>query len=215
MAEEKKDSGQDIEEEELGLVINKFVQKEAFNAHERMLCNYLIQSITGEPLEQNIYIYRAVFSLSPEDVKSLAIDMSEVESLYSVSQILAGVYTTSDEFYYRKSIRMDSLNYARDIMPWVKMDLYSMHMPSSNPNDNEEYIARLEKTNPHTKIIENCKRLTSVGFNHILSDFLRYSTPKAQILSRKVSTLVSPNTYNEMFQIMTKPSSLRTSGGVN
>lgn len=184
------------EDEDIGKVLQRYIQKEAFNASERVLCSYLVESINGEPLQCIIFIMRAAMLLEPDKIASLEIDEEIVESIYIVSQLVANpaVSLVNKESSKSFSINFSSLDWEKDLMSWLKKNLYNYWS-----DDNEEDI------DEKTMFLKSSRNLTEDGYNHLKADFLRYAMPISQRISQKIAQTISPSTFAQTLQLYRQP----------
>lgn len=181
------------EEEKIGDVLQRYIQKETFNASERVLCSYLVESISGDPLQCVIFIMRAAMLLEVDKITILEIDLNIVESIYVVSQLIA---TPAEILINQRrtksfSINFSSLNWEKDLAHWVKRYTYNHWLDIKN----EETI------NKKIAFISSSKNLTEEGYNHLKADFLWYAMPIAQRISQKIAKTISPATFTETLQL--------------
>lgn len=196
--EESKQPYTDItEEEKMGDVLQRYVQKGAFNASERVLCSYLIEAINGDPLQCVIFTMRAAMLLEIDKIITLEIDLNIVESIYVVSQLIATPAETSINQGKNKSfsINFASLDWEKDLIPWVKMYTYNYWLGQKNE----------EITNKKIAFLLSSKNLTEDGYNHLKADFLRYAMPITQRISQKIAMTISPLTFTETLQVFKQP----------
>ena len=205
--ENEKKKGEDIieETEKLGKAVQRFVQKSEFSAFERLVCSYLVQAITGSPLETVIYTMRAAMTLDDERIKILKINQEIVKSIYAVAQMITTATKTGEgENIYDKNMRIhtQSLDWKKDLEPWVKQEMYAFTYSGYGKED--ELIEEIKESKDKQKKFEfSCGRLSLQGFEHLKSDFLRYAMPISQEITRKLSEIISPTTYEEIFRLFT------------
>lgn len=208
MVEKKEETptGEDIVEEKLGSAIQKFIRRPEFSAFERLVCSYLVQGITGDPLETIIFTMRAAMTLDEDRCQLLGIDFQEVVGLYGVAQI---INTATKEYMYIDNtgpvmhMAVETLDWNRDIIPWAKGRHYAF--AGVGPHY-KKYSEELLKTGTRAEIFDyTCKRLTIPGYNNLKADYLIYAMPKSQEITRKLSEIISPSTYTEIFRVFTSP----------
>lgn len=214
-APEAPKKGEDIVEEKLGTAIQKFVRRPEFSAFERLICSYLVQGITGPPLDTVIYTMRAAMTLDEDRCQLLGIDFQEIVSLYSVAQVIntaikEDMYDNGGDPYM--SMEVTTLDWDKDVNPWAKQTAY--RFTYSYTQHTEYGIDKLLKSGNESKIFkESCRRLTIPGYNNLKADFLRYAMPKSQEITRKLSEIISPATYTEIFRVFISPQSRTPTGG--
>lgn len=189
------ENGPQFKEVELNEVAAKALQRGSFSASERLLASYLIEGITGDPLESVIFSLRAGMLLDEDSKNKLGISSTEVESLYTVAQRLNKSMGEGVEEF---NINLKTLSWETDLKPWVKMAAYEHFYddeefePEEEPSEEEEF-----KT--------STLRLTPSGFEHLKADFLRYATPRAQRIGSLIAATINPATYAETLQIFKSP----------
>ena len=206
--------GEDISEDErLGTAVQKFIQRPEFSAFERLICSYLVQGITGAPLDTIIYTMRAAMTLDEERLKILKIDKEEVESIYAVAQIIntaTKIDRWGDGLQVNMRIGVDTLDWDRDIAPWIKRKAYPF---TYIPNAEEKKHIKELKGSPKKYFNYSCMNLSVPGYRNLEADFLRYAMPKSQEITKKLSEIISPSTYIEIFRLFTSPQ-IKVSTGV-
>ncbi len=195
--------GEDIaEDERLGTAVQRFVQRGEFNAFERLICSYMVQAITGDPLEGLIFIWRAAMTLDESRCQLLGIDFQEMVDLYTVSQRLASANRTVllDEIEY--NVNFGSLDFGKQVAPWAKAKWYSF---GYNPYYHDKVMENMKERSQKAAFLYACNKLTESGYKSMVSDFLMYAISKSQECTRKLSEIVSPATYDDIFKIFTSP----------
>lgn len=176
-----------------------FFQRPQFNAYERLVCSHLIEAgKSDQPLQTVIHTCLAGLTLDKDTQKRLEIDKSRVESLYTVSQrllVAAPVKDGDEPPTYQ--VDLGTLNWARDIAPWIKLIGYRHWVRGKKDEEDDEEMEKSEKRYFHYAN----QTLTVSGYNNLVSDFLIYSIPICQDMSRKLSTLISPETFTELLKV--------------
>ncbi len=189
--------GADVtEDEKLGTAIQRFVQTQSFNAFERMIASYIVQAITGDPLQGIIFVCRAALTLDEERCQLLSIDFQEVVDLYTIAERLntATLWGGDDKKY---NVNFKEWEYKQLVAPWIgKVKWYPFDYSWS---EEEEILKWMDDATKRTAFYHCCRRLTEGGYKHMVSDFLLYAMPKSQGITRKLSELVSPSTFHEIF----------------
>jgi len=190
----------DIPEEiKVGEVVNRFVQRAQFSAFERILCSHLIEAISGDPTETIVHICRAAQTLDEDQLEALEIDPEEVNNLYAVvTTILSARANVEDQAI---TLFLDTLDWTTQLAPWVRKRAY-LHTPVRSVD--WENLGGIEW------FFMSCRYLAPAGFEHLKADFLLYAMPRIQQITRKLSSLVSPSTYNEILSVF-KTSSVPSS----
>jgi len=177
-----------------------FFQRPAFNAYERLICSHLIEAGKSEqPLQTVIHTTLAALALDDPTSKKLEIDRVQAESLYTVAQRLQNVTIdkdNTDSQVFR--IELGTLNFDTDIKPWTRLVGYRHIIPH---NESLEADRELSKKSEKRYFHRSNQRLTASGFQNLVSDFLLYSVPIVQNMSRKLSTLISPETFTELLKV--------------
>ena len=175
-----------------------FFQKPAFNAFERLICSHLIEASKGEkPLETVIHITRASLSLTDDTAKQLGIDKTQAKSLFTIAQRMStATKITNRDGDEKYVIHLYSVKMDKDIKPWKKMEAYGYTYTEQEKKQIEEMQKDKEAI-----FYEALRRLTPAGYQNMVSDFLFYSIPLVEAMSRKLATLVSPETYTEMLAL--------------
>lgn len=182
-----------------GLEAGGFFQKPAFNAFERLICSHLIEASKGEPLQTVIHVARAALAITDDTAKQLGIDQDVVRSLYTVSQRISAAVPDKDKYGDLSYIvNLSTLDWDKCIKTWIQMGAYEHLIPFSI--DREEWNS-LAKKRPKLFFHTTNRRLTPGGYSHMVSDFLLYAIPIVEEMSRKLATLVSPETYTELLRL--------------
>jgi hypothetical protein len=177
-----------------------FFQKPKFDAFERLICSHLIEASKNEPLQTVIHITRAALAINDETRAKLGINKELMRSLYTVSQRLQGVAIIKRrEEPARYSVNLRTCDYERDIRPWNQMIGYEHSFDQYSGI--AEKLNQLYKENKMTYFNESNRILTISGYSHMVSDFLLYAIPIIEEATRKLATLVSPETYTELMKI--------------
>jgi len=168
-----------------------------FNATERLQCSLLIESITADPISSIVFITRAAFMVPPPIAQEIDLDMNVVTHLYRVGIALQGAveYVNNNVKIY--DIETGSLDWEKDLFPWVKGTNYGGLRGADEPTIDD----LLEEGRTNQEIFEiTCRRLSEHGYKHLISDFLIYATPLIQVISLKVASKISSNTYSDLFR---------------
>ena len=189
---------EDIDEnEEMGPLVSKFMQKDSFNAFERIICSHLIEAISGDPLENVVHICRAALCLDVDQMESLELDREEILGIYTVGQRILSASTKTFEKTGQQMITIifGTLDWEKHIEPWALWYHYNAYVPSLPE------VFDPEDHSPSEVFFFTSRRLSPVGYEHLKSDFLLYVITKTQEYTRKLSALVSPATYQEVLSI--------------
>jgi hypothetical protein len=177
-----------------------FFQKPQFNAYERLICSHLIAAGGSEqPLQTVIHTCLAALALDEATSLKLEINRTQAENLYTVAQRLETAIQDKDHSdTLIVKVELLTLNFKTTVAPWTRLQGYRHFVDrESSPEEQEEYI----KKYPQHYFHNACQTLTPSGFQNMKSDFLLYAIPVVQTLSRKLSTLISPETFVELLKI--------------
>jgi len=185
------------EGEELGPLVSKFMQKDSFNAFERIICSHLIEAISGDQLDNVIHICRAALCLDAERMENLELDFEEIKGIYTVAQRISSATTRTFEKTGQQmiSVIFGTLDWEKHIVPWALWEHYNSYAPTLPK------VFNLEDHSPSEIFFSTSRRLSPAGYEHLKSDFLLYVIDKTQEYTRKLSALVSPATYQEVLSI--------------
>jgi hypothetical protein len=179
--------------------VNGFFQRPQFNAFERLICGHLIEAgKTDQPLQSVIHITRASLAIEDDKAKALDIDKKHNLILYTTAQRLGTAVKTVDK--WGKTTYGVSLNTVKleDIKHWRIPKYYGW----ATDQKNAEKIREYERKNMDEELFRiTSQNLNELGYVNMVSDFLFYCTPLMEELSRKLSTLVSPETYTELMRL--------------
>jgi len=171
-----------------------------FSAIERLLCSFLIESLTSTPLGSIIYVSRACMMLPEKDRSKLTIDLEHVKKVFTLAQRLDAVVKNekgNGTVYHR--IDFQSLNYADYLEPWITMDAYEYNIPKEVVGvKKDESINKLSKSE---KLVYSCRLMTETGYQHLCADFLLYATPLSQQWAGLLTNMISPDTYTDMMRM--------------
>jgi len=163
-----------------------------FAALERLVCSYLIESLTVTGLQSVVFICRAALLLSESEIEKLNLDMKAISSIYTVAERLEAAKTIKDgDRTY--SVHLQTLDWEYDIAPWIKSRLYPFYPFGID-------VEELEKESIETSVFTVISRLSYTGYRALTSDFLQMATPFAQTLGGMLTALISPETYTDMLQ---------------
>lgn len=178
--------------------VNPFFQRPVFNCFERLLAGHLLEASKGEkPLETVIHIARAALSLTKEAAATLQIDQNLAASLFTVAQRMStATKVTNRDGDEKYVIHLYSVKMDKDIKPWKKMEAYGY----TYTEQEKKVIEEIQK-DKEAIFYEALRRLTPAGYQNMVSDFLLFSIPVVEEMSRKLATLVSPETYTELLRL--------------
>jgi hypothetical protein len=91
------------------------------------------------------------------------------------------------------SILFHTLNWEKDIKPWKIPSCYAYYPDQIRREATED--------KPRQFFNVTSSALSSAGYAHLVSDFLLYAIPIVEEMSRKLATLVSPETYTELLRL--------------
>jgi len=174
-----------------------------FAALERLICSYLIESLTISHLESVIFICRAALMLPKPEIEKIQLDPEPLTSIYTVAQRLQSAKMLSSDreppFY---EVFTATLDFERDIKPWVKFRYYPHLAPSRTIRyDPENYDDRLLNGSDEEVFHLGNKRLTENGYQTLIGDFLEYAAPITQQIAGLLTELISPDTYTDMLLV--------------
>jgi len=191
-----------------------YFQRPSFNALERLICSHLIEGINATPLDTTLHTTQAALLLDDTKMKNLEIDRDQVLSIYTVAQRLkdAGqqpkMLQTIRENPYVYSLSSSSLDYEKDLKPWLR-GVYSCKLPLGTGEKLDELQdAYIEASDEEKEVIlETIYRVTIenlglTGYQKAVSDFLFYATPIVQTIGGKLAGTVSPESYLELFRLI-------------
>lgn len=171
---------------------------------DRLLALHLVMSVTGEPLNAIIHSCRAALALPEKAIKSLEIDREKVQDILNVAMGLlhARLEKERDFEYYniRWSFeRQGAEGFKRYIQPWLQNSIPAFYEPrewSLYPENRENF----ESLPDYAKFYLACKRLTPDSYQGLVSAFCSFAFPFVEQLNQKVSTQISPVTYQEILK---------------
>ena len=176
-----------------------FFQRPQFSASERILCSHLIEAAKGEPLQTVIHISRGALSVTDDTAKQLGVDKDQAKNLYTVSQRIAAAVPEKDKYGdLTYIVNLSTLDWDKCIKTWIQMGSYTHQIPF---NVDREAWNSLAKKKPELFFHTTNRRLTPGGYAHMISDFLLFSIPIVEEMSRKLSNLVSPETYTTLLSL--------------
>lgn len=180
-----------IDQEEAAEARN-FYQKPAFDSFERLIANHLFAAANGEPLEGVLHITRACMTLDAETAARLKVNQPLAEHLYTISQRLLTAAAEEEDSRKTYTLHFKTLNWDQYLKPWVKLPAYGY----SFSDEEARYFEELKESGDNREyFMQTAKQLTPAGYANLCSDFLLYSVPLIQDMTRKLSTLVSGETF--------------------
>jgi len=197
---------EETEEVELAEFAARTLRAPKGGAFDRLLALHLVMSVTGEPLHSIIHSCRAALSLPEERIKRLGISRGRVQEILTIAMNLthAKLEKERDVEYYsiRWSFEKEGEEaFKRYIEPWLSFvpAFYEPREWSFYPEKREEF----EALQLYKKFYFACKRLTPDSFRGLVSAFCAYAFPFVEELNQKVSTQISPITYQEVLKTFT------------
>lgn len=179
--------------------VNAFFQRPQFDAFERLICSHLIEAVNAPPLDIVTHITYAALSIKNEQAKNYEIDTKITLSLYTVAQRIATAVKNTDRWgdvTYR--VGLDTLSWDTDIKPWRRPQCYAW---SLEDGESEQLTCALDAGDEQKAFNISAKTLSPGGYANMTSDFLLYAIPIVMQMSRKLSALVSPETYTELMKL--------------
>lgn len=172
-----------------------------------LLAEHLILSVTSPPLKSITHIAQAAAMLPENELEELEIDPKEVETLLTISNLLAEPVSIQDQSeripVYNIPITSLEPEWDRYFKPWVKMKAYSYRFESNTNKMKLEQRAREAGGITHHRYA--FRHLSGSGYRAALTDFLEWATPKAQRIAEKISTLVDQRTFSDVMKMIQKP----------
>lgn len=173
--------------------------------YERIVAQRLVLSTSATPLKAVQLVTRAALMVPQEDLEELEIDRSLVDVLNTVANSLLNVSKTHTRDDFRTHVickigwpfTENEENFDKYIKPWRKGML--KHYPSMlrKKHDfssyNGEYF--FDATN---------WALCLSGYNQLVSSFTRWAQPKVEEMTRKLSSLIDPETYDSMLETLSR-----------
>lgn len=191
-----------------------YFQRPSFNALERLVCSHLIEGINATPLDTTLHTMQAALLLDVKALDNLDIDREQVLSIYTVAQRLAAAkpVTPSDQDPQYYSVHTRTLDFDKDVLPWVKAKCYPYFMSRPFVQSGNTYRASGFDHTEYREAVENASHkeafdlanqtLTLSGYEMLVSDFLEYATPLVQTIGGKLAGTVSPESYLELFRLI-------------
>lgn len=177
---------------------DKFFQKPAFNAYERLLCSHLIEAVTADPLKAVIHVTRAALSISKEQCENLDIDQDQAKSLFTVAQRFSMTPPTAEDGETVYSIHTGTLDWEIDLLPWVRCDSYQTILTDEETYDWDE----LREKDDTVKLFHySAARLSTEGYRHLVADFLFYAMHAAEDMTRKIAETINAETYTQLLRM--------------
>ncbi len=161
-----------------------------FAAQERLVCSYLIESLTAPSMQAVIFICRAALLLSKPEIDKLDLDMEAINSVYTVAERLESA-RIGDEGTH--PVHLSSLDFEKEIKPWARCKVYRYWAHGTDEHE-------LAKMSHRDSLYTVLNRLSPAGYRALASDFLQMATPFAQSLGGILTGLISPETYTDMLQ---------------
>jgi hypothetical protein len=175
-----------------------FFQKPQFNAFERIICSHLLEAVNAEPLITVSHITRAVLAIDEASAKKLDISKKKALSIYTVAQRLTTATKKTDKWGYETySVNIATLPWG-DVESWKVPDCYSWR---GSDEESDKITQAIEDEDERGAFLQSAKILSASGFSNMTSDFLSYAVPVVEEMSRKLSSLVSPETYTELMAL--------------
>lgn len=190
------------DQQQEGREAGTFFQKPKFDAFERLICSHLIEASKNEPLLTVIHICRASLALTDDARKTLGIDKDKMHSLYTVAQRLAAVSIQKDSGAQDTySVNLNKSDFDTSLTPWIDSENgYEVHAWTGSPFWNERQKLK-SAGNGERLFYLTCHHLTPASYQKLVSDFLEYSIPQIEDATRRLTTLVSPETYTELIKL--------------
>lgn len=196
------------ETQKLAEVSGKLMRTGEYSAYERILCSHLVEAISATTLDAICHTTAAAMMLTETDKEALEIDTEEVEIVYTMSHLLDNVnpYKEHEDDSPQVRVSLWSLDYKKYVLPWVKVEAYSHWVPPrpGNVNEVDANYLKLRHEGGDDFMIYTARMLTPNGYQHMVNDFVRWSFPKVQTLTQKISSLISPVTYSEILKLFTE-----------
>ena len=185
-----------------------------FNAIERLVCSYLIESLSASQLESVIFVCKAGMMLSEQDAEKIQLNTGPLRGIYTVAQRLFSakpMLNQHEEVQYYE-VHTGSLNYDEDVAPWAKIRWYPHYSQRpfvttgsnyrvSGKDDPEEYHKALAEGSPKEAFDHTNRNLIPSGYEMLVSDFLEYAIPFTQQVAGLLTELISPETYTDMLTV--------------
>lgn len=179
-------------------IARKYMQKATFNAFERVLCTHILESINADPLLTLSHITRAALSVEKAQAAALGVNQDQARQLYTLAQRLTTATKKEVDGETMYMINLESVEWEKGLLPWVRMKSYETNL---TPQEEEEWLKTGKNKDPRSLIIYSAKHLSDVGYAHMVSDFLDYSIPHIEDMTRVLSGLVNESTYVDMLKM--------------
>lgn len=192
------------EEEMLAEFGSKALRAPKAGCFDRLLALHLVMSVTGDPLNAIIHSCRAALALPDKAINTLEIDKQKVKEILTVAMCLVHARLEKEGGYEYYSIRwtferQGAEGFKRYIQPWLQDSIPAFYEPrewSLYPEKREDF----ETWSDDAKFYFACKRLTPDSYQGLVSAFCAFAFPFVEQLNQKVSTQISPVTYQEILK---------------
>ncbi len=170
-------------------------QKPKFKALERLVCSHLIESINATKLESIIHMCRAAQLLPEAELERLNLDIEKINRVYTVAERLeAGGHGDDGGRYATHSVSLSGLDFEEYIYPWLKRKRLYSHWQHGVPE--------IEPDMDYVDILPQISQgLSPRGYHAMVSDFVQFAMPFAQLLGGILTDLISPETYTNMLLV--------------
>ncbi len=167
--------------------------KPKFAALERIVCSYLIESLTANPIESVLFICKAGLLLPDKEVEKLDVDIDRVMSIFTVAERFSATSKLGGDLDF-KPISFTDLDFDEEVGPWVSQVTFSYHPGRREPHE-------LAEMDDKRRFLILSQLLSASGFKNIKSAFLKYAVPYTQKLGGTLTSLISPETYSTMLKV--------------
>lgn len=180
-------------------IADKFLQKPAFNAYERLLCSHLIEAVTAEPLKAVMHVTRAALSVSRDAADHLEIDQEKAKSLFTIAQRLVMTpQATDDNTLIGYSVHTETLDWEIDLLPWVRMTSYETLLNDDEVNEWED----IKEDGDKVQLFHYATaHLSPEGYRHLVADFLFYAMNITEDMTRKMAETINAETYTALLKM--------------
>jgi hypothetical protein len=165
--------------------------KQKYKALERLVCSYLIESLTASGIETVMLICRAGLLLPPKETADLQLNQEAINNVYTVAERIHSAAGSPVRQHDEYPVYLADLDFEDAILPWLGTSELSYY---ANGLDHEE----LEEASYETRMRVIISRLSDVGHRSLRSNFLNYAMPFAQGLGGVLTSMISPETYSDM-----------------
>jgi len=195
---------ENVEEMELAEFASRALRAPKGGAFDRLLALHLVMSVTGEPLHSIIHACRAALALPADRAERLGIDKAKVQDVLTVAMNLHNARLVKEGKMEYYSIRWSFERSGKDgfkryVEAWLHSCVPAFYEPrewSFRKEKREEY----ESLPDYAKFYYACKRLTPDSYQGLVSAFCSFAFPFIEELNQKVSTQISPITYQEVLR---------------